>query len=58
MEGESVQREIPASNAVVLAYARPTAVFAAAPNACVLAYASVLVAYDFGRIYISGSADA
>jgi hypothetical protein len=52
--GESAQREIPASNAVVLAYARRTAGLAAASNAVVLAYAAVLVAYDFGRICISG----
>ena len=42
--GESAQREIPASNAAVLAYAHPTAVLAAASNAVVLAYAAVLVA--------------
>ncbi len=52
--GESAQREIPASNAVVLAYARLTAVRAAASNAVVLAYAAGLVAYDFGRICILG----
>jgi hypothetical protein len=52
--GESAQRDIPASNAVVLAYARPTAVLADSSNAVVLAYDAVLVAYDFGRICISG----
>ncbi len=52
--GESAQRETHASDAVVLAYARPIAVLAAASDAVVLAYAAVLVVYDFGRICISG----
>ena len=42
--GESAQREIPASNAAVLAYAHHFAFLAAASNAVVLAYAAVLVA--------------
>ncbi len=37
--GEDAEREIHASNAVVLAYARPTALLALASNAVVLAYA-------------------
>ena len=37
-------------NVVVLAYARPTAVLALAPNAVVLAYAAGPVAYEYVRI--------